>query len=127
MSLALGSFTITLFIYLRRYTKAGHSMPWMTLLMGLEVALTGLPIFGMWVYHTQLTMVNLTTNEHLNVRKYKYLYKIQNGKKVYKNPWFKGWWGNAMDRFSPSERCYMIPKDQQELLSLTQNPGDEIV
>ena len=125
MSIALVSFMVTLTIYIRRYMKAGHSMPWFTLLLGIEVSLTFLPLFGMWIYHTQLMMVNLTTNEHMNVRKYKYLYKSHHGKKTYKNPWFKGWFGNAMDRMNPSERCYMIAKEKESLLQTSPSREQE--
>ena len=125
MTIAVGSFIITWIMYIRRYTKhQGHSMPWMFFCIALEVSCTFFPIAGMWLYHTQLTMVNLTTNEHLNVRKYKYLYKSHHGKKTYRNPWFKGWVGNATDRLlNPGERCYMIPKDQESLLTSKSSPS----
>jgi hypothetical protein len=116
MTLALGSFLITLIMYTRRYTQT-NTMPWFTILCGFEIAICLLPIGGMLAYHTQLTMVNLTTNEHLNVRKYKYLYPTINGKRTYRNPWFKGWWGNTMDRFHPTDMCYMIPAERQGLTS----------
>jgi hypothetical protein len=125
MTLALFSFVVTLIIYLRRYTS-NNSMPWVTLLLGLEVCICLFPVGGMFIYHTQLSMVNLTTNEHLNVRKYKYFYPTINGKKQYRNPWFKGWMGNFMDRMQPSEMCYTIPADHQALTASHSN-RDNIV
>mmetsp|Transcript_133691 Transcript_133691/g.198727 ORF Transcript_133691/g.198727 Transcript_133691/m.198727 type:complete len:660 (+) Transcript_133691:163-2142(+) len=118
MTLAGCSFILTLYMYLSRYKANGNSMPWMTLLIGLEVSITTLPLGGMFAYHTQLCMVNLTTNEHLNVRKYKYLYPTssKSGKRHYRNPWFKGWMGNFMDRMQPSDRCYLITNEQQALM-----------
>jgi hypothetical protein len=120
MTLAVGSFVITIIMYTRRYTQT-YSMPWFTVFVGLELFMCLCPIAGMLAYHTQLIMVNLTTNEHLNVRKYKYLYPTVNGKRTYKNPWFKGWLGNAMDRFQPTEMCYLIPADRQPLTSSSNN------
>ena len=57
-----------------------------------------------------------STNEHVNIRKYKYFFPNVNGRRAYKNPWFKGWLGNMMDRFNPSEKVYTIPEDFQSLL-----------
>ena len=129
MTAGVSSFIITLWIYLRRYlnnennnyhTSTTSTMPWTTLGFGILIGLTFFPLAGMWVYHTQLCLVNLTTNEHMNVRKYKYLFPLlSNGKRHYKNPWFKGWFGNCMDRMQPSERSYMIPEEQQGLTSTT--------
>lgn len=119
MFLGILSFMITFYMYLKRYCgQEGNPIPWMTVLLGVEVCLTALPIGGMWIYHTQLCMVNLTTNEHLNVRKYKYLYPVssKSGKRHYRNPWFKGWFGNFMDRMQPNDRCYLITTEQQALL-----------
>jgi hypothetical protein len=117
MTLGVASFAITLGMYLSRYHKEHGSMNWMLLVFGLEVCLTGLPLGGMCIYHTQLSMVNLSTNEHLNVRRYKYLYPVVNGKRQYKNPWFKGFWGNFMDRMNPSPACYEISLEHESLVS----------
>jgi hypothetical protein len=114
MTFALGSFAITLIMYTRRNTQ---TTSWFTIFWGFEISMCFFPIAGMLAYHTQLTMVNLTTNEHLNVRKYKYLYPTINGKRTYRNPWFKGWWGNTMDRLHPTDMCYMIAADRQGLTS----------
>jgi hypothetical protein len=125
--MAIFSFAITLTMYLHRYTSGEHSMPWWTLLLGLEVILCLLPVGGMLIYHTQLSMVNLSTNEHLNVRKYKYLYPIVNGKRKFRNPWFKGWFRNVMDRMQPSEKCYTIPADLQSLTQPASLSGEAAV
>jgi hypothetical protein len=125
MTFALGSFAITLIMYTRRYTQKGYPTPWLTILCGFELAMCFFPVAGMLAYHTQLTMVNLTTNEHLNVRKYKYLYPTVNGKRTYRNPWFKGWWGNTMDRLHPTDMCYMIAADRQGLTSSTDKYSSE--
>jgi hypothetical protein len=70
---------------------------------------------GMLIYHTQLTGLNLTTNEHLNLYKYKYLRPHQ---RPY-SPWDHGFWSNCIDRIlSPDERSYELPNSaiQQGLL-----------
>jgi hypothetical protein len=129
MTAGTSSFIITLIMYMRRYNvyHTDSSTQWMTLLFGILVGLTVLPLGGMWLYHTQLLMVNLTTNEHMNVRKYKYLFPISTttGKRKYQNPWFKGWFGNMMDRMQPSERAYMIPEEHQGLTK--QGSSGEVV
>jgi hypothetical protein len=123
VTLTLFSFAITLTMYLRRYTSE-HGMPWLTLLLGLELCVCLFPAGGMLLYHTQLSMLNLSTNEHLHVKKYKYLYPTVNGKRKYRNPWFKGRFQNMMDRMQPSERCYTIPADLQALTK--QTSGDMV-
>jgi len=117
MTLAELFFGITLYLYQKRYYAEHGSMDWLVLCLGIEVVMNVIPIGGMCIYHTQLAMVNLSTNEHLNVRKYKYLYPVVNGKRQYKNPWFKGYWGNFMDRMNPSSACYEVPSDHESLIS----------
>lgn len=117
MTFGILSFIITLIMYTRRFKAEYSTLPWTTLLLGLEISFCLLPVCGMWLYHTQLTMVNLTTNEHINVRKYKYLFPTINGHRRYRNPWFKGWMGNLMDRLQPSDACYLIPQEQEPLRS----------
>lgn len=69
------------------------------------------------MYHTQLSMVNLSTNEHINLKKYHYFFPTKtNGKKHYKNPWFKGVVGNFNERMNPSESSYVLPADYKGLL-----------
>jgi len=123
-AIGIVSYSITFYTYLKRYTDGGNSFPWGMFALGMIPALCGIPVSGMSIYHIQLTMVNLSTNEHMNMRKYPYLYIEEENRKKYKNPWFKGWMGNIMDRMQPSERCYVIPEDHQSLLH---SKGDEIV
>jgi palmitoyltransferase ZDHHC13/17 len=118
MTLGLLTFTVTFGIFMHRYRKEHGGISWVLLLLGLEICLTILPIGGLCFYHTQLSMVNLSTNEHLNVRKYKYLYPPSStGKRQYKNPWFKGYLGNFMERMNPSPQSYEIPSDHESLMS----------
>lgn len=115
MTFGILSFIVTLIIYARRYHAEYSTWPVSTLLLGLEVGLCLMPVCGMALYHTQLSMVNLTTNEHINVRKYKYFFPAVNGRRQYRNPWFKGWLGNLMDRLQPSDACYIVPQEHQPL------------
>jgi hypothetical protein len=70
------------------------------------------PSGGMCIYHTQLMLVNLTTNEHQNVNRFSYLFNEQG---QYKNPFFRGFLRNVLNRFSPDESSYTIPMTQQSL------------
>lgn len=45
------------------------------------------------IYHV---LANVTTNEHTNWRRYKYL---QDGKGAYHNPFNRGWWINTLEYF----------------------------
>lgn len=119
MSLAIITFGGTLLLYLIRYKAEHGTVPWLTLLLGLEICFIIFPVGGLCIYHTQLSIVNLTTNEHMNVRRYKYLYPVVRGKRQYKNPWFKGFFGNFMDRMSPSKACYEVPEDHVALMAQT--------
>ena len=78
---------------------------------GLYIGLFIVPSGGMCIYHTQLMLANLTTNEHQNVTRYKYLFNEQG---QYKNLFFRGFLNNFLDRFSPSEASYTLPNTEQE-------------
>jgi hypothetical protein len=117
MTTALLLFLWVLIIWTHRYRKEHGGIPWVLLMLGLEICMTLFPVGGLCFYHTQLSAVNLSTNEHINARKYRYLYPPSaSGKRQYKNPWFKGYWGNVMDRMNPSPHCYEIPRDHESLL-----------
>ncbi|KAL3919599.1 MAG: hypothetical protein SGILL_003677 [Bacillariaceae sp.] len=117
MTMAVLSFAITLGMYMHRLHKEKGESNWILLALGLEICLSILPIAGLCFYHTQLSAVNLYTNEHINVRKYKYLYPPSaTGKRQYKNPWFKGYWGNFMDRMNPSPASYEVAADHESLI-----------
>lgn len=117
MTLACLGFGITLTIYLQR------QFSWFICIFGIYLCLFILPAGGMLCYHTQLTMVNLTTNEHINVSRYKYL---QNDHGGFRNPFFKGWLNNTMGRFSPSVSSYTLPTQHEPLL-LAHHRGENAV
>eukprot|EP00557_Chaetoceros_sp_GSL56_P007511 CAMPEP_0176496550 /NCGR_PEP_ID=MMETSP0200_2-20121128/11252_1 /TAXON_ID=947934 /ORGANISM="Chaetoceros sp., Strain GSL56" /LENGTH=809 /DNA_ID=CAMNT_0017894507 /DNA_START=29 /DNA_END=2458 /DNA_ORIENTATION=- len=60
---------------------------------------------GLSIYHTQLVRKNLTTNEHQNFFKYKYL-KDENG--AYRNPYNRGCFRNFLSRFFPGKNTYAL-------------------
>lgn len=121
MSMTAGvmSFIGTLVIYVSRYRSEYGSFPWLVMGLGAEISVTVFPIGGLFLYHTQLTALNLTTNEHINMRRYKYLHPVIDGRRVFKNPWNKGVMGNFMDRFHPSPACYEIHADFESLINKT--------
>jgi hypothetical protein len=107
-------FEVTMILFLSRYHTEHDSLPWGTLLWTIEIGLCFFPVAGMAVYHTQLAVANLSTNEHINVKRYKYLWTTGKNRK-YRNPWFKGYWGNLMDRLAPSDACYMVAAEHEPL------------
>jgi len=114
MALAVLCFLITLGIYLHRQPQ----MEWGTLLGGLYIGLFIFPSGGMCIYHSQLILVNLTTNEHQNVMRYKYLFNEQG---QYKNLFSRGFRNNILNRFWPSEESYTLSEQQSPLV------GDEVI
>jgi len=81
-------------------------------------SLFSLMSFGLSLYHTQLMIKNLTTNEHQNLPRYKYL-KDENGR--YSNPYDRGCRANFMSRFFPGKDAYTLidltdTKDKRDVL-----------
>lgn len=117
LTTALLSWCVTLVMYTKRYKSAHGSVHWLVLCLGIEMCIIMFPVGGLCFYHTQLCLVNLSTNEHMNLRKYKYLYPMINNKRQYRNPWDKGYFRNFMDRMNPSSSCYEILNDYQPLIA----------
>lgn len=112
MVLAEIAWFVALIMYTSRYKSAHGSVHWLVLCLGIEICIIFFPVAGLLIYHTQLCFANLSTNEHMNLRKYKYLYPMINNKRQYRNPWDKGYVGNFMDRMNPSTACYEIREDK---------------
>ena len=131
LSLVQLGFIFNLIVFVHRSPK----IPWLWLLIGIYHALHIIPAGGMFVYHTQLCMVNLTTNEHMNVGRYDYLMEKStdsngNTTRRYRNPWFKGYVGNFLDRMSPNDANYIMPQycrqvHQQQSSSSAGNKEDD--
>ena len=130
MSLYFIGFWILLGVYWYRTTVTVNEKPpiW-TLLAGVFLAVHGVMPLGMWIYHTQLTANNLTTNEHIHARKYPYFWQTApDGSRRFVNPWNRGVWHNFMTRLghssalssstssSSSSSNYLLPEQMTGLL-----------
>merc|ERR1719223_1096036 len=107
-SLALAEifFTMTGIIHIRRSPEyGGDKFEWGLFLCALWLSLFLLMAGGLTVYHTQLILKNLTTNEHQNQFRYHYL-KDSFGR--YWNPFQRGFFHNFMSRFLPGKDSYML-------------------
>jgi len=93
-------FMVTVFKYLGR-----NGWDWFMGTVGLYVCLFVLPGLMMLSYHTQLIHKNLTTNEHSNLFRYKYLH---DGNGRYRNPFDQGFMANLYDRMMPSVTSYQV-------------------
>ena len=131
---------MTMIMYLSRYRAEHSSLPWMTIAATVEICLCLFPAGGLAAYHIQLSTANLTTNEHINIKRYKYFWRsitVNNNNKnnnsrngsgsTFHNPWNKGSWGNLMDRLFPSDACYMIPEELRPLQSSVLDAMDSAV
>lgn len=106
------------------------TMPWFWLFLGIFQAMHILPCGGMFLYHTQLSIANLTTNEQMNVGRYDYLNeKTTNSTghttRRFKNPWAKSHFRNLLDRLSPTEEMYMLPEHYRQHSQRKNDNGDE--
>lgn len=109
-------FTTTGILYLKKAPdNAGIEVT--KLLIALYFSIYMIMTGGLSIYHTQLVRKNLTTNEHQNFFKYKYL-KDENG--AYRNPYNRGCFRNFRSRFFPGKSSYalMLPnRDLEQTLS----------
>jgi hypothetical protein len=132
MTLSLAGFWIGLILYVKR----SQTTPWSILLVGMFMGVHILMSGGMLLYHTQLMMVNLTTNEHVNVGRYDYFWETlppstNSGttapRRKYRNPWARGsYWGNILERFQPGDHSFMLPKTDEEHASLMRNQNSNL-
>mmetsp|Transcript_15867 Transcript_15867/g.33291 ORF Transcript_15867/g.33291 Transcript_15867/m.33291 type:complete len:800 (-) Transcript_15867:241-2640(-) len=79
------------------------SFPKGIFLIGGYLSLYIVPVTMMMFYHTQLTLNNISTNEQLNARKYRYFWD-ENGR--FHNPFDHGKIRNIMQRVSPDRTSY---------------------
>jgi DHHC palmitoyltransferase len=100
------------------------TMPWGWLPLGIFHALHVFPTLLMFVYHTQLSSWNLTTNEHMGVSKYEYLTEKVGSLKQYRNPWSKSYLGNLLDRMSPTSQIYLMPQAYQSQYAIPHASSD---
>jgi hypothetical protein len=112
-------------------TNSSSWYPLLVLLLGVYLGLHILFSGGMVFYHAQLVYANLTTNEHLNLTRYDYLWKTTTSssstttttttgsvssilptvpRRTFDNPWDRGCWHNMYHRFvEPGDGSYLIP------------------
>ena len=117
MTLAEIFFTMTGIIHLRRGSSpeggggggggggGSQGFEWGLFVCALWLSLFLLMAGGLALYHTQLIMRNLTTNEHQNQFRYHYL-KDSFGR--YWNPFERGFVNNFMSRCLPGKESYML-------------------
>jgi len=104
--LAMVGINITVYKYLSR-----NGWDWIVGTLGVYIGLFFLPGFGMLSYHVQLVRRNLSTNEHANMMRYKYLHDATGR---YRNPWDNGIMSNIYDKVVPSSKCYELPVEREE-------------
>ena len=124
MSLFFVNMWFLMIVYWNRKKKVSLVAALIGIYFASHILMTG----GLLIYHTQLVLVNLTTNEHINVRRYDHFWtKDSQGQRKYRNPWFQGYWNNVLDRFFPTQASYRLPDQQDSLLARGQDKIDRIV
>jgi len=98
-------FTMTWILYLRHCSKI-QSFDLLSFLGGLFVCIFMIPSVTMFLYHTNLIVRNLTTNEHQNFFRYNYL-KDELGR--YHNAYDRGILHNFHSRLCPGPWTYALP------------------
>lgn len=80
-----------------------------------------LPVSMMVLYHTQLVLANLSTNEQSNLRRYRYFWS--EGR--FRNPFDNGKIQNILSRLSPDRSAYELRRlgcvDAEERLAMLAN------
>ena len=120
LTVALLCFIYTLVLHTIRVPKASPGV----LIVGMFLSIIVVPVAVMLFYHTQLTYKNLTTNEHQNMHRYKYLQRdnlleerwdkfaatspAHRPARSFHNPFNRGFISNALSRLLPGEESYVI-------------------
>ena len=121
------NFWIMLLVHYVR-TSSTDQKSLFTLLFGIYLGLHILFSGGMVIYHSQLIFANLTTNEHINLSRYDYLWDTStSSRRIFANPWDKGCFSNMYDRFIlPGDQCYLVPTDQHRESFPSVSPSTEL-
>lgn len=88
------------------YEKRAPTKEWGKIIMFVYCTLYSLMVISLLFYHTSLIAKNLSTNEHQNIWRYRYL-RDEFGR--FHNVFDKGRFANLMSRLFPSPECYVIP------------------
>jgi len=103
------------------FLKRSKEFPKGTFLMGGYFAMYLIPVGFMAFYHTTLLLNNVTTNEQMNARKYRYFWD-EGGR--FRNPFNQGKVRNILQRCSPDRSSYELSSGgDMELISGRE--GDE--
>ena len=106
------------------FIHRSKTFPKTVVFIGGYLALYLFPVLMMAIYHTQLIFKNMTTNEQINARKYRYFWDHN---RHFQNPFDKGVFGNVLQKLSPCRDAYEI-NDQRgvsEVEMATRNSNDE--
>jgi len=109
MTVAEIFFGITGICYLRhgRQDDGGGGREYKIIFLALYLSLFGLLSSGLCIYHTQLINKDLTTNEHTNLHRFKYL-TYDPATRTVSNPFDKGFVRNFLGRLKPWKGSYML-------------------
>jgi hypothetical protein len=110
-------------ILLGIYCSRQPTTPVVTLVIGIFLSAQCFLSGGMLIYHTQLLYVNLTTNEHLNLKRYDYFWESADGGKRFHNPWNRGCYWNFVDRWNPSDASFLVQDPQYQSLLRNEPSG----
>ena len=116
-TLCVVGYIITCCLYLSR-SGFDALVAFLLVWIGLNI----IPGLGMGAYHFTLTRRNLTTNEHSNLFKYKYL---QDELGRYANPFDQGIMHNIYVRFFPSDEAYELPADKAARITKIKGRDEE--
>lgn len=91
------------------FLKRSKEFPKGTFLIGGYMALYLIPVGFMAFYHTTLMLNNISTNEQMNARKYRYFWD-ESGR--FRNPFDQGKIRNVLQRFWPDRSSYELSQRQ---------------
>ena len=81
-----------------------------------------LPVLTMAIYHTQLLCKNMTTNEQINSRKYRYFW---DNSRQFQNPFDQGIITNVLQKLSPCRNAYEFQHGSVSEMEMTSQNHDE--
>ena len=96
------------------FLNRAKAFPKGTFLIGGYISLYIVPVAMMVVFHTQLILNNISTNEQMNARKYQYFWD-ENGR--FQNPFNHGKIHNVLHRVSPDRSSYELVRRTDGLMS----------
>ena len=108
----------------RSLTSGQHTFPKGLFVVGLYIGVYLLPVAGMAMYHTRLLLANISTNEQMNFRRYRYFWveeedrgdgqdedeenKTSTVRRNFVNPFDQGRIRNVLSKLVPDRSCYVL-------------------